>query len=190
MNLRKITAKKSLKLLILMLAWMIVATASAAIYYNLTMQPQVFTSTPAIKFESAADTPSGSTVNDAWCLLKLKSYPNATLTYEQAVNISNTEGVPHGIKLSHVDITPISGNADVSNFTYINMTVWAQNGTYVGSFNYTTSGTTTWGLPTDWASYQYMQANEKWLVKVQTLSPADADTGIVANIVIAVDTQE
>ena len=90
MELRKIPFKKSMKLLTLLLTSMLIATASAAVYYSITAEPQVTVTGLTIKFTTGDDS-AGSTVYDAWCGLALKSYPNATLTYDQAVNITNSD---------------------------------------------------------------------------------------------------
>ena len=189
MDLGKITAKKPLKLLLLLLTSLIISTASAAIYYSLTMEPDVTVAGLTIKFTDGDDTTAGSTVYDAWCGLALKSYPNATLTYDQAVNITNDDSSNgHSMRLRHVSITP-DGSAYVGgNFTYINMTIIAANGTEVVSFDYTNDGTD-WSPPST-TSYYYMQADEEWAVKVETLSPAGATVDTVCNIEIAVDVQE
>jgi hypothetical protein len=189
MDLGKITAKKPLKLLLLLLTSLIISTASAAIYYSLTMEPNVTVAGLTIIFTNGDDTTAGSTVNDAWCGLALKSYPNATLTYDQAVNITNDDSSNgHSMRLRHVSITP-DGSAYVGgNFTYINITIIAANGTEVVSFDYTNDGTD-WSPPST-TSYYYMQADEEWAVKVETLSPAGATVGTVCNIEIAVDAQE
>jgi len=167
---------------------MLIATASATIYYSLTMEPRVTVSTPVVNFVSGDDTPTGSTVNDAWCRLLLKSYPNATLTYEKAVNISNTDSVAHSMQLRHVDITPASGNSDVGNFTSITFKLVNSTGSVQATFEYTVSGTT-WTTPSD-TGYYSIPASTQWTIKVETLSPATASAGIVCDIEIAVDVQE
>jgi len=191
MDVRKIRYKRFLKLLTLLVTSMFIATASATIYYSLTMEPRVTVSTPVVKFDSASDEPSGSTVNDAWCRLTAKSYPNATLTYEKAVYINNTDsGSAHSIRLSHVSITPANGTSDVGNWTSIKFLVYNSGG-YVFSLNYTVSGT-------DWilqpsggeTSYYSVPASTAWWIRLETLSPATATAGKICDIEIAVDVQE
>jgi len=191
MDLRKIASKKPMKLLTLLLTAMLIATASAATYYSLTMQPRVTVSTPVIKFNSAPDEPDGSTVNDAWCSLTAKSYPNATLTYEQAVYINNTDdSSAHSFKLTHVSITPTNGTSEVGNWTSIKFLVYNSSG-YVFSLNYTVSGT-------DWilepsggeTSYYSVPLSTGWWIRLETLSPATATAGKICDIEITVDVQE
>ena len=189
MELRKIALKKPLKLLTLLLTSMLIATASAAVYYSITAESDVTVTGLTIKFTDGDDTTSGSTVYPAWCGLALKSYPNATLTYDQAVNITNSDSSnSHSFQLRHVSITPDGSTAVGGNFTYINMTVIASNTTVIMSFDYTNDGTD-WSPPGD-TGYFTMLADEVWTVKVETLSPTGATVGTVCDIRIAVDVQE
>jgi len=179
------------KFLILLLASLLVATANAAIFYSLTMQPQVSVSTPVLKFSTAPDEPSGSTVNDAWCRLTAKSYPNATLTYEQAVYINNTDDSnAHSFMLKHISITPTNGTSAVGNWTSIKFLVYDSSG-YVFSLNYTVSGTD-WILePSSGETSHYsVPQSAGWWIRLETLSPAAATTGNDCGIQIEVDVLE
>jgi len=189
MELRKIPFKKSMKLLTLLLTSMLIATASAAVYYSLTAEPQVTVTGLTVKFTDGDDTTAGSTVNDAWCRLTLKSYPNATLTYDQAVNLTNTDGSnAHSVQLRHVSITP-DGSAYVGgNFTSITFYLLNDAGTQQTSFAYTNDGTD-WTTPSATGYYSIPATNE-WTIKVETLSPAGATVDTVCSIEIAVDVQE
>lgn len=191
MKIGNIRLTKSTKFLILLLSSLLVAAANAAIFYNLTMQPQVTVSSPSLKFSTAPDEPSGSTVNDAWCRLTAKSYPNATLTYEQAVYINNTDGgSAHSFRFRHVTITPANGTSSVGNWTSIKFLVYNSSG-YVFSLNYTVSGT-------DWilepsggeTGYYSVPLSTGWWIRLETLSPATATTGNICEIQIEVDVQE
>ncbi len=188
---KSIKLKKSSKFLLLLLTSILVGTANAAIFYSLTMQPQVTVSIPVIKFDSAPDEPSGSTVNDAWCCLTANSYPNATLTYEQAVYLNNTDGVsPHSFRLRYVSITPANGTSDVANWNSIKFLVYNSSG-LVFSLNFTVSGS-------DWilapgsgqTNYYSIPAGTVWWIRLETLSPATATEGKVCNIQIAVDVEQ
>ena len=192
MELKGILSRKPVKFLTLLLTAMLIASASAAVYYSLSMQPQVTVSTPTIRFESGTDTPANSSVTDAWCMLNLKSYPNATLTYDDAVNISNTDlNSAHSFKLKHSSVTPANGSATVGNWSYIKFVIYDENGTQMASLNYTVSST-------DWilepvngeTSSLNIPADKDWTVKVITLSPATATIGQVCNIEISVDVTE
>jgi len=172
------------------LASILVGTANAAIFYSLTMQPQVTVSTPVIKFASAPDEPSGSTVYDAWCRLTAKSYPNATLTYEKAVYLNNTDGVnPHSFMLRYVSISP-SNSTSVANWNSIKFLVYNSSG-YVFSLNFTVSSNNWILAPSSGQTgYYSIPKSTGWWIRLETLSPATAIKGEVCNIQIAVDVQQ
>jgi len=184
-------SKKPVKFLTLLLTAMLIATASAAVYYSLSMQPQVTVSTPAIRFESGTDTPANSNVTDAWCFLNLKSYPNATLTYEDVINISNTDSNAHSFQLKYSSITPANGSATVGNWSYIKFIIYDETGTQRASLNYTVSGNNWILAPASGeTSSLSIPANKDWRVKVITLSPATATVSQVCSIKISVDVNE
>jgi len=186
---KNVKLKKSSKFLILLLTSILVGTANAAIFYSLTMQPQVTVSTPVIKFSEAPDHPGG-TVNDAWCCLTAKSYPNATLTYEKAVYLNNTDSEnSHSFRLRHVGITPANGYSVVGNWTSIKFLVY-NSSSYVFSLNYTVS-LTDWILEPSGGvtGYYSIPASTGWWIRLETLSPATATEGKVCNIQIAVDVE-
>jgi hypothetical protein len=168
---------------------MLIATASAAVYYSLTIVPTVTISAAPVRFVQGKDWPSNSLMgtNSTSVSLALKAYPNATLTYQQPLNISNTDTSAHSVRLRHVSITPASGSASVSNFTFINFTLIQPNGTTVSSFDYTTSGKN-WTTPL--MSYQNLAENTEWTVEIQTRAAAGATNGLTCSIVIAVDVQQ
>jgi len=188
---REMLSRKPVKFLTLLLTAMLIATASAATYYSLTMQPRVTVSAPPIKFVSAPDEPSGSTVNDAWCFLNATSYPNATLTYEQALYINNTDsGGAHSFRLRHDSITPSNGTSEVGNWTSIRFLVYNSSG-YVFSLNYTVASNN-WILEpsSGETNYYSVPASTGWWIRLETLSPATATAGQVCNIKIALDVLE
>ena len=188
---KNVKLKKSSKFLLLLLTSILVGTANAAIFYSLTMQPQVIVAIPVIKFDSAPDEPSGSTVNDAWCCLTANSYPNATLTYEQAVYLNNTDGLSaHSFRLRYDSITPTNGTSDVGNWTSIKFLVYNSSG-LVFSLNFTVSGSDWILAPSSGqTNYYSIPAGTVWWIRLETLSPATATEGKVCNIQIAVDVQQ
>jgi hypothetical protein len=191
MQIRRAQLLKRSTLISLVLASTLVATAIAAVYYSLTMQPDVTITSATISFAEGADWPTGSTLgaNSTWVRLALKAYPNATLVYDQPLNISNTDGSnSHEFRLRHVSITPADSDQQVSNFTFIRFVVLNTAGVAQASFNYTTSGDT-WTTPST-TSYLTLPANTQWVLYVETKAAAYANTNIVANIQIAVDVQE
>ena len=185
-NLRKVISTKSFKFIMLVIMAMLIASASAAVYYTVIMQPSVTITGATIVFLPGTDYPAGSTLgsNSTWVSLALKAYPNATLTYDQPLNISNTDSASHTFRLRHISITPASGNAAVGNFSFINFVVENTTGVAQNSFNYTVSGTT-WTTPAT-TSYMTLPASTSWIIYVQTQAVAGANT-VTANLQIAVD---
>lgn len=164
----------------------LIATASAAVYYSVVMQPSVTVTSATIVFVLGTDAPAGSALgsNSTWVSLALKAYPNATLFYDQPLNISNTDGAPHTFRLRHISITPATGDAQVANFTFFNFVVENTAGAAQASFNYTTTGTT-WNTPPD-TSYMTLPGNTQWIIYVETRAAAGANA-VTANLQISVD---
>jgi hypothetical protein len=190
-ELRDILSKKPVKFLTLLLTAMLIATASAAVYYSISMQPTVTISQATVIFEQGDDWPGGSMgANSTYASLTIKAYPNATLTYDEPLNISNTDSSDHSVRLSHLSINPANLTASVSNFTFINFTLIQPNGNPVtgSDFDYTTSGDN-WITPSD-MGYQTLLANTDWAVKIETRAAAGATNATTCTIVIAVDVQE
>jgi hypothetical protein len=189
LNIRNIRVRKSAKFLILLLTSLIIGLANAAIFCSLSMQPSISVSSAKVCFVSGNDFPTGSLLgtNSTWAYLALKAYPNVTLTYEQPLNISNTDAAPHDFRLRHVTITPASGQPQVGNFTYINFVVQDTAGVAQNSFNYTTTGND-WNTPAT-TSYMTLPANTTWIIYVETKAVAGALDLATANIQIAVDIQ-
>lgn len=186
MEIRKILFRKEAKLVTLLLTAMLIASASATVYYSMSMQPTVTISQATVIFEEGADaTTNACNVtlgdNSTYASLSIKAYPNATLTYTEPLNISNTDSSDHDVYLTHVSITPDS-HPDVGNFTFINFTL---NGV---DFDYTVSGNT-WSPPSDMTP-QTLTAGTEWAVKIETKAVAGATDGIDVTIVIAVNVQE
>lgn len=182
--------RKLLRLLCFLLSGLLVMTVSASVYYSLSMQPSVTITAAVVTFKEGSDwdtawSPMGT--NNTWCALSLKAYPNATLTYEEPLNLTNT-GDSVSITLKSISISPASGNAQVSNFTFINFTLHDEIGLVMGSLNYTTDGTDTWS--TSSVDPVNMDAGDEWYISIQIKAAAGAQADIVANIVIAVEVQE
>ena len=184
MKIEKIKLVKSLKMALLLVSSLLIATASAYIYSTLTMQSQI-TISALVHFTSGSDTTSESTVQNTYCSLQLSCYPNATTTYQEAVNISNTDSAAHEIKLRHVSISG-NGTSDVGNFTYITFYLLDSSGAQKAYLNYTTSGDYWFVSPTE-TTYQSIPANTEWIVKVVIVTAETASTDISCTIKIALD---
>jgi len=182
--------RKSLDLIVLLVISLLIIAASAAIYFSLTMQTSVAITAPVVAFKEGSDWDAAWSqmgTNNTWCRLALKAYPNATLTYDEPLNLTNAN-TPVNITLRTISISPSSPDPQVSNFTFINFTLHDETGAIKGSLNYTTSGTDTWSIPS--MTHTQMDANDEWYISIQTKAVAGAQANIEANIVIAVDVEE
>jgi hypothetical protein len=190
MEIKKLLFRKEMKLVTLLLTSLLIASASAAVYYSMVMQSSVSTSAADVAFVAGNDSTTagatGYTTDGTWVnLASLKAYPNVTLTYDQAINISCT-GSNHQFKLTHSSIT--NGTAAISNFYSITFKLIAPNGTqYGGDFTYSnTNGDNNWSAaPT--MNYIWILAGEEWAVKVVTRAKSGATASQVCAVVINVD---
>jgi hypothetical protein len=188
MGATKIRFKKSLAFLIL-LSTVLVASVGAIVYYSMIMEPSVTINAAPVRFASGGDWPSGSALgnNGTWARLAFKAYPNATMIYEDPLNISNTDTASHQFRLRHVSITPASGNPQVSNFTAFNFVVKDKTGVVQGSFNYTRTGNN-WNTPST-TSWFTLPASTQWILYLETKGAANAKLNIAASLQIAVSSQ-
>lgn len=177
--------RKWFDFLALLLISMLIVSASAAIYYTMLAQSTATVSTASVYFTAGGDSTGILTLgtNNTYASLSLSAYPNVTLYYDQAVNLTATAAKQ--VRLRHVSISPGDGNSGVSNFTSIVFRLIAANGTEVGSLSYTTTGDN-WNEPTA-TSYVAIGAGAEWTIKVETKAVAGANTGVSTTIVIAVD---
>lgn len=183
MELRKIASKKPLKLLTLLLTAMLIASASAAVYYSLSMTSTVTTATPDVRFVLGADNASaGVTITDGTVatLANLSAYPGIVCTYEDPLKVKNNGASPRNIKLVHKSVNGNSSLFDSINFTLV-------DGTTNDTLVYTGDGA--WGEPTE-TTLLSIGASAEWSIKVETKAASGASTGQAATIVIEVYVEE
>lgn len=184
----KINYKKSLKFVTLLAMSLLIASVSATVYYSLTMQTTVTVGSTWVKFQSADDTPSGSTVQDSYCAIALSALPNSTLVYEKAMGVKNTDTENSKyIRLRHVSITT-DNTSVISNFTYIKFYLINSSGDVKFSLNYTTSGDS-WNVAAS-SGWVEIPADTTWYIKVETRAAVDATANIDCTIVMALDVQQ
>jgi hypothetical protein len=190
-EIKKMLVRKKALFITLLLASTIVATAIAAVYYSLLMESRASTNATDVKFVAGGDsTTAGATgysTNGTYVMLgSIKAYPNATLTYEQAINVSNT-GAAHQFRLSHSSIT--NGTSAVSHFYSISFWLVAPNGTTTSTeFKYlNANGDNNWDNPVPTMNYINILASETWAVKVVTRAKAGAWNNQVATIAMYLD---
>lgn len=191
MEIKKLLAQKKAVLITLLIASTLIATAVAAVYYSLLMESRVSTNATDVQFVAGGDSTSagatGYSTNGTYVMLgSVKAYPNATLTYEQAINVSNTSSA-HQFRLSHSSIT--NGTSAVSHFYSISFWLVAPNGTTTSTeFKYlNANGDNNWDSPVPTMNYINILASEEWAVKVMTKAKAGAWNNQVVSIAMYLD---
>ena len=191
-NFRELSAKRTVKLLAFLFTSLLIASVTAAVYYSLTKEATVTIAAAPVYFVDGTDSTeagaTGHTTDGTWVSLAgLKAYPNATLTYDSAINITNGDSSTHQFRLRHGSI---NDDTDTSNFYSITFQLIASNGTqYGGDFTYDNSdGDDTWSTPSA-MSYIGIMAAEEWAVKVMTKAASGATPSVVCNIIVYVDVQ-
>jgi len=185
MEVKKLFFKKEFKLLTLLLISMLIASASAAVYYSLNMSSTITTATNDVYFVTGADaTAAGVTLllgNKSATLTSLKAYANMTTSYDDPIRVrNNNTGTSFNVRLR-----PVSRTGSAQYFVFINFTL--QTATKI-SLNYTSSGAT-WTDPstTGWAT---VSPSTSYAIVVQTKANATAPSGQTASIEIAIDVQQ
>jgi len=186
MEIKKLLFRKEFKLATLLLTTLLIASASAAVYYSLSMSSTISVATTSVYFVEGADaTSAGVSLSgdnkSAW-LTQLKAYPNVTTTYSDPVKIRNNHtSTAFNIRLRHVSL---SGAA--ANFVFVNFTL--VDGTTNLALDYT-SDQSSWTLPspstTAWIS---IPAGTQWSIQVETKAIAGAAADSVS-IEIAFDVE-
>lgn len=185
MEIKKIFQRKEMKLVTLLLTSMLIASASAAVYYSLSMQSTITTATNDVYFISGADaSTAGVTIfnnNKSATLTSLKAYPNMTMSYDDPIRVRNNNGATS----FNVRLRPVSRTGDALYFRFINFTL--QTSTKI-SLNYTSNGAS-WTDPSTsgWAA---VSASTSYAIVVQTKASSSATSGQTASIEIAIDVQQ
>ncbi len=172
------------KLALGLLLLSVIASASAAVYYALDFRTVVTSTAAKVIFITAADsTSAGATIGTNSTYAKLtgiKSYPNATSTYEQALNVSNTDTAAHNIRLRSISISLGFGSYGTITVKLIDPT-----GTTQGTITYTGGGSwTTSGSPTTFVS---LPNGIKWAIRVDATLNAGVAAGVTTTIELTVD---
>lgn len=179
--------RKWLDFLVLLVVSMLVVSASAIVYYALSAKSTATITSAPVTFKQGGDSAAASYslgTNNTYVSLTFDAYPNATLTYEQAINI--TASANKNLRLRHVSIAP-DNVADVGNWTSVQFTLINGTGTTKGTLSYSTSGND-WTDPTS-TSWEAITNGEEWTIKVETKAKAGASAGHSTTIIIAVDIQ-
>ncbi len=184
--------RKALRIGVLLLSTLLITSASALVFYNLTASVTTTTSAAVVKFVSTPDTPTGTVISTAgvFATMSIKSYPNATNTYQNALNVSNTDSVSHQIQITQVSITSgcTSYTAATSKIEFDMLNV---AGTKTGTAIVNTGATscTLWTTSATTTGYFTILAGTKWSIQVITSADAGAATGVTTGIQLQVNVQ-
>jgi hypothetical protein len=170
--------------LILLLISMFVVSASAAVYYGMLSTSSATVKVAPVHFIAGNDSSGILTLgpNQTYAILALDAYPNVTLYYDQAVNITATAN--REIRLRPVSISP-SNDPSVSNYTSVVFRLIRADTTEAGVLSYTTTGNA-WNPPAS-TSYVSIALGEIWAVKIEITAASGALSGVSTEIVVAVD---
>lgn len=182
--------RKSIKLGLLLISALLIATTSTNVYYGLLQEQSIGIVEAKVHFTAGDDsTAAGYTpgLNETYCKLSLNAYANVTLYYEQAVNITNTDAAAHDIRLRHVAIGPATGTESVGNFTQIDFKLVDKVGVVQRTLSYTTTGDI-WNTPATTA-YSTLPATTDWTIQIETHAAPGANL-VNCWIEIAIDVDE
>jgi len=188
---------KYLDLIVLLMISVFVISASAAVYYSLYMKTGATISQAAVKFVQGSDwakVAGNMGQNGTWCLLSIKAYPNATLTYEEPLKLSNTAGSNKNFHLTcQSSQSSLPSGWSAVNWTFINFTILDAGGNPVsgGDFNFYTTGagaSTVWQTPT--MTELTVPPSTQWTIKIETKAAEGAWLNENVQIVITVDVTE
>jgi hypothetical protein len=181
--------RKSIKLGLLLISALLIATTSTNVYYGLLQEQSIGIVEAKVHFTDGDDsTAAGYTpgLNETYCKLSLNAYANVTLYYDQAVNITNTDATAHDIRLRHVAVGP--NDNTVGNFTQIDFKLVDKAGTVQRTLTYTTTGDT-WNPPGAPTAYISLPAATEWTMQIETHAAPGAKV-VNCWIEIAIDVDE
>jgi len=180
MKLNTLKNKKSLKIVTLLVSSLIIATVAADSYSELFMHGSSITiGTASVTFTNGGNTTSLSSagISSAGTEVTFNTIPaiepGATVTYEEAVNITNGATASKDVT---IDLYSLTGDFD-SNFDYINITMIGDNSTAQGNSieivssasgsNVTSTGAAPMAVGDVWAV--------RWIIKAKTdATPAES----------------
>jgi len=182
--------RKSIKLGLLMISALLIATTSTNVYYGLLQENTVGIVEARVHFTAGDDSTAAGYIagtNETYCRLSFNAYANVTLYYDQAVNITNTDAAAHDIRLRPVAIGPTSGDVSIGNFTSIEFNLVDKAGVTQRTLTYTTTGDT-WNMPA-LTAYSTLPASTDWTIQVETRAAPGAKV-VSCWIEIAIDVDE
>ena len=176
--------RRWLDFLIILLISIAIIPASALVYYAMISSSSATMKAAPVHFTAGNDS-SGILAlgaNQTYAMLTLDAYPNVTLYYEQAVNI--TAEADKEIRLRPVSISP-NNDPSVGNITMVVFRLTKADSTEAGVLTYTTTGNM-WSVPAS-TSYVSITSGETWAMKIEITGAAGALGGVSTDISIAID---
>ena len=188
MNVNSIKSKKSLKIVTLLISSIIIATVAADSFSELYMHgTDVTIKAASVYFSEGGNTtllcstalPAAATDVDFDQIPQIEA--GSTVTYQEAVNITNGAGASKTINMAYDSIT---GTFD-TNFDYVNITMIDTDGNPVGDSiqivstgsNVTTTGDQTMADQEEWAV--------RWIIKAKTAATPAATFGITFKVTVS-----
>ena len=188
MEIRKILFRKELKLVTLLLTAMLIATASAQLYYSLTMTSTIEVYAADVYFVVGSDNGTksllvtlGSNATTV-TLTGLRAYPNATFTYTNATLVKN------GGSVADIRLAPSSISDGAADFVYVKFMLNATAPATVRWLNYTSDGSS-WSIPPA-SGWSTLPNGEMWPIVIMTKANATATAGNTVIIGITVDVED
>jgi hypothetical protein len=176
--------RRWLDFVILLLISLLVISASAVVYYAMISSSSATVKAAPVHFTTGNDSSGILTLgaNQTYALLTLDAYPNVTLYYDQAVNVTAT--ADKEIRLKPVSISP-NNNPSVGNFSLLVFRLIRADATEAGALIYTNTGNM-WNVPAS-TSYVPITSGEMWTMKIEITGAAGARGGVSTDISIAID---
>jgi ribosomal protein L24 len=182
---------KSAKLLILTLMSILVISATAAMYYSLSMSSTIDVYAADVYFVVGNDNGTKGMVvtigsqNTTVTVSGLRAYPNATFTYTDPLRVKN-----NGISAANLRLVPnLDPSTNPEDFVYVKFLLNATAAADRKWLNYTSNGVT-WtspSSPTSWTTAGGIGASAEWPIVIMTMANATAVASESVTISITID---
>jgi len=181
---------KSIKMLILTLMSIVVLSATAGMYYSLSMSSTIGVYAADVYFVVGLDNGTKGLVvafgshNTTATVSGLRAYPNATFTYTDPVRVRNNGSTTAQLRLTP-DIDPSTNPED---FVYVRFLLNASAAADRRWLNYTSNGVS-WTSPSSPSSWTAtgIGASAEWPIVIMTKANATATTSDSVTIGITID---
>ena len=182
---------KSAKLLILTLMSVLVISATAAMYYSVSMSSTIDVYATDVYFVVGSDNGTKGLVvkfgsqNTTAIVSGLRAYPNATFTYTDPLKVRNSGASAADLRLAP-DLDPSTNPED---FVYVKFLLNATAAADRKWLNYTSNGVT-WtspSSPTSWTTAGGIGASAEWPIVIITMANATATASESITISITID---